>query len=327
MRSLVTGATGFIGAALARELAERGDAVTVLVRPTSNLSLLDGLPVRTIVGDLTRPETLRGCCEGMDRVFHVAGDVSHRRADRRRQWRTNVDGTANLLAEARRAGVGRFIYTSSIAAVGVPDGPVPVDETFPFNAHRYRLQYFISKHTAEQQVLAAAWEGFPAVVVNPATVFGPGDVNMNGGRIVALAARRRAFFVPSGGMCVCSVQDVVAGHLAAAARGRIGERYILGGHNLLYRELLTLAMKATGKPAPLVHAPSRLIRAARPLALVLERLPVRALYLYRDYLLLADKFLFFSSAKAERELGYSISPFLPTLEAAYRWYRDHGLLD
>ncbi|MCX6020468.1 MAG: NAD-dependent epimerase/dehydratase family protein, partial [Chloroflexi bacterium] len=194
MRSLVTGASGFIGAALAHALAARGDEVTVLVRGRSKGTLLDGLSARRHVADLTDPDALRGCCDGMDRVFHVAGDVSYRRADRNRQWAANVDGTINLLREAERAGVGRFIHTSSIAAVGVPEGgPVPVDETFPFNGHRFGLQYFISKRAAEEAVLRSAARGLPAVIVNPDTVYGPGDLNSNGGRLLLMVHNRRVF--------------------------------------------------------------------------------------------------------------------------------------
>lgn len=327
MHSYVTGATGFIGLALVKALVARGDSVTVVHRPASDTRWLDGLPVRHVLGDVTDPASLAGTMEGVDRVFHVAGAIAYRRAERARGWQVNVVGTQNVLNEAQAAGVNRFIHTSSVAAVGVPSGAQPADETFPFNGDSYDLQYFISKHEGERRVLAAARAGFPAVVVNPATVYGAGDMNFNGGRLVRLAAAGALRRYPPGGMCVCDIDDVVAGHLAAAEQGRIGERYVLGGENLAFREVLALANQTVGRNSErLWPLPGALIRLARPFVVALEGLPLRDLYLARDYLMLADKFLYFSSEKAVRELGYQITPFKVSLERAYAWYREQGLL-
>ncbi|MEW6049130.1 MAG: NAD-dependent epimerase/dehydratase family protein, partial [Bacillota bacterium] len=260
MRAMVTGATGFVGRHLVRALLEAGHEVTVVRRATSPAERLQGLPVQHVVADLTEPESLKGTMDGVDWVFHVAADLSWWRAARARQWAVNVEGTRRVVTEALRAGVKRLVYTSSVAAVGFPDRGEVADESFPFNGYRLGIQYAISKWEAEQRVLEGVRRGLDAVIVNPATIMG--DESPRPGSLVDLVARGALPAWAGGGTNFCDIDDVVAGHLAAAERGKTGQRYILGGHNVTFREMIEALARAAGVRPPSRRAPRPLVRAA-----------------------------------------------------------------
>ena len=304
MRVLVTGATGFVGRHLVRALLARGHEVVAVHRPGPTARRLEGLPVRRVVADLTEPEALRGCMEGVEWVFHVAADLSWWRGHRRRQWEVNVEGTRRVVAEALRAGVRRLVYTSSVAAIGFPESGRVADETFAFNGHRLGIQYAISKWEAEQRVLEGVRRGLDAVIVNPATILG--DDRPRPGTLVHRAVRGWLPAWVEGGTNFCDIDDVVAGHLLAAERGVTGERYILGGRNLTYRELLETLARAAGRRPPRFRAPVRAVRAGvwalEAAGMVLRRPPP----LTRDHGVLAGRELYYSSRKAADQLGYSI---------------------
>ncbi|HEY8497929.1 MAG TPA: NAD-dependent epimerase/dehydratase family protein [Limnochordales bacterium] len=316
MRVLVTGATGFVGRFLVRALVAQGYDVTALVRASSPRERLQGLPVRLVVADLTQPRCLEGVMEGIDWVFHVAGDLSWWRGHRARQWAVNVEGTRRVVAEALRAGVKRLVYTSSVAAVGFPEDGRVADEDFPFNGHRLGLQYAISKWEAEQRVLEGVARGLDAVIVNPATILG--DDAPRPGSLVDLAARGRLPVWVEGGTNFCDIDDVVAGHLAAAERGRTGQRYILGGHNVSFRDLIGALCRAAGVRPPRRRAPAAAVRLAawvlEGVGAVMRREPL----LTRDLARLAGKEIYYSSGRAVRELGYAITPLDQTVEKAVR---------
>jgi len=315
MRVLVTGGTGFVGRNLLHYLHERGYDITLLHRPTSKLI---GLPegIRRVTGDLTRPESIRGVCEGMDWVFHVAGEVTWGRRLRRRMFANNLEATRNLLAEAERSGVKRFVYTSSAAAVGLPDSEQPVDETFPFNGYELNVGYAIAKRQAEEEVLARAAEGFPAVVVNPTVIIG---IRSGNSSFFAAVAKGRLRIAPDCGVNLVDVEDVARGHLLAAEKGRVGERYLLGGCNLSFLEAFRRIAEAAGNQGRI-----RLLRrpAAIPLSLASEAVAMltgREPLLAWDLVKLSGRKLYYSSDKAVRELGYAPTPFEQTVDKTVRW--------
>lgn len=322
MRVMVTGATGFLGRHLTRALVEAGHQVTVVRRSGSRTDHLEALGVRQVIADLAEPDALRGCMEGMELVFHVAGDLSWWRGHRARQWAVNVEGTRRVVVEALRAGVRRLVYTSSVAAVGFPDSGTVADETFPFNGYQLGIQYAISKWEGEQRVQEGVRRGLDAVIVNPATVLG--DDAPRPGSLVERVLSGHLPAWTDGGTTFCHIDDVVAGHLAAAERGRTGERYILGGRHATYRQLIEALAQAAGVPAPRRRVP---VWAVRVGAWALERaarLGGREPPLTRDHARLAGRELYYSSEKACRELGYAVCSLERMVEDAVRRWRDRA---
>lgn len=310
MRVLVTGGTGFVGRQLVHHLYNQGYDVAVLHRSSSNWM---GLPegVQRIIGDVTDPASLKGCCEGMDWVFHVAGEVSWGRRLRKQMFAINVEGTKHMVAEAMRAKVKRFIHTSSAAAVGLPDTEQPVDETYPFDGDALNVGYAIAKRRGEEYVLAKVKEGLPAVVVNPSIITGVGTSDTS---FVSAVVRGKLRIAPDGGINLCDVEDVVEGHLLAAKKGRLGHRYILGGINLQLGEAFQrmgqisgLSRKIRVLKRPVVSMASLLLEGVSWLN---GRDPVFAWDLSR----LVGRRVYYSSQKAERELGYRITPFEYTIK-------------
>lgn len=328
MRALVTGGTGFVGSNLVGALLRRGIEVRVLRRASSPLVALDGLACETRVGDvLDDVDTLAGAMTGCDWVFHTAAISDYwRYRTQRTLYRTNVGGTANLAAAALRAGVQRFVYTSSIAALGVPRPGHQLVETDEFNIAPRRFPYGHSKHLAENELRRVIDAGLPAVIVNPSVVIGPRDVNGINSAMVVEAERGRLRFAAPGGTNFVAVDDVVAGHIAAAERGRIGQRYILAGENLPMRQAFATACDIVGQPGPSIMLPRWTIPVAASAVAVARvvvgpRLPVDARQMR---LSVAD--IYADGSKARRELGVPFSRFRPALQSAYEWYRDNGHL-
>ncbi|MBF8255893.1 MAG: nucleoside-diphosphate-sugar epimerase [Anaerolineales bacterium] len=235
---LVTGATGFIGSQLCRALAAEGRHVRALHRRTSSLKALDGVAVDLHVGDILDPASLEPALRGVSLVFHAAAQSAYWRRPQD-VLQAAVDGTRNVVEAARRAGVRRVVLTSSVAALGVPAAGELLDEAHPFNLPPGRFLYGFSKARSEEAARQAAGSDLELVIVNPSIVLGAGDVNRISGSIILESARGRAFVYTDGGANYVHIDDVTAGHLAAAARGRPGERYILGGENLTHRQALT----------------------------------------------------------------------------------------
>ena len=324
---LVTGATGFVGRAVAAALAGRGAKLRLLVRPAANRRNLSGLQAELMEGDLLDAASLARAVAGCPQIFHVAADYRLWVPDPAVMFRTNVEGTLALMRAARAAGAERIVYTSSVAALGLnPDGR-PADETTPLDPASLIGPYKRSKYLAEQAVREEARVGLPVVIVNPASPVGPGDIKPTPtGRMVLDAARGRLPAYVDTGLNVVHVEDVAAGHLAAAERGRIGESYILGGENLSLGALLTLIAEMAGRRPPRLRLP---ITPLIPLALVAEGLAKvtgRAPALTRQTLAMARKKMFFSSAKAEAELGYVARPVGQAIAEALAWFRAEGML-
>jgi dihydroflavonol-4-reductase len=319
---LVTGASGFVGAAVMRALLAQGRAVRVLLRPSSDRRNLAGLPVEIRTGALEDHASLQPALAGCGALFHVAADYRLWVRDPAAMYRANVEGTRALMQAALAAGVERVVYTSSVAVLGlVPEGSA--DETTPSTLEDMIGPYKRSKFLAEAAVRALVRErGLPAVIVNPSTPIGPGDVKPTptGRMIVEAASGRMPAYVDTG-LNLVHVDDVASGHLLAEAKGRIGERYILGGEDLSLAEILRRIAALTGRTPPKLALP---VPAVWPIALVAEalgRLSGREPFVTLDGLRMARHKMYFSSAKAMRELGYAPRPAERGLADAIAWFR------
>ena len=315
-RTLVTGATGFIGAHVARQLLARGDEVTVTVRADSSLTALEGLDVRRVRADMLDRRAVRRAMKGVERVFHVAG-LTNLRATRSEVFSVAVEGTRIVLEEALRAEVARAVYTSSAGTVGPARGGRNADETTAWGAGRYAIPYLDAMHEAEAVALGMVTRGLPVVIVNPAHVLGAGDPGRSSTVLVRRFLRREIPAYVDGTLNIVAVQDVARGHLLADERGRPGERYILGNRNFTMTRLFADLGRLSGVQPPALKLP---VTAAMTLAAAAQRLgqsqlptpvEVRAASLNWS----------FSNRKAKRELGWRTSPHEDCLEETIEWYR------
>ena len=324
---LVTGATGFVGSAVARPLQARGHRLRLLVRGSAPPQHLAGLDAEQAEGDLLRPDTFPAALAGCGALFHVAADYRLWVPDPAPMMRANVEGTRRLMLAAQAAGVERIVYCSSVAALGlVGDGTV-ADENTPVHEHAIVGTYKRSKYRAEQEVLALVRErGLPAVIVNPSTPVGPRDVKPTptGAMIRDAAAGRMPAFVDTG-LNVVHVDDVAEGHLLAFERGVVGERYILGGEDWSLKDLFGLVSEVAGVKAPRVELSQRVLWPAAIASEALARGFGIAPRVTREMLAMSRKKMFFSSDKARRELGYAPRPARAAVEDAVGWFRAHGM--
>ncbi len=327
MRALVTGATGFVGAAVARCLLAEGWQVRVLVRAGSNRANLGGLPLDVAVGDLTLAASLGGALADCDALFHVAADYRLGAPDPSALYRTNVDGTRNLLTAAMQAGTRRIVYTSSVATMGIPADGTPGDERTPVSLAAMIGHYKRSKFLAEQVVLDAASAGAPAVIVNPSTPVGPGDVKPTptGQLVLDAAAGRMPAYVDTG-LNIVHVDDVAQGHLMAFHRGRTGERYILGGEDMTLRNILAYIAQRVGRRPPRIRLPYAAVLPIAHVAELVAKVTGRSGRVTLEGVRMSRKRMFFSSAKAVQELGYRWRPPAEAFDDAVRWFRERGLL-
>ena len=325
--TLVTGATGFVGSAVARALAARGHALRLLVRPGSDRRNLAGIDAETVTGDLTDPASLARAAAGCRFVFHVAADYRIWVPNPDAMLRANLEGTRSMLRAAAEAGAERIVYCSSVAALATSTDGTPVTEATPVDPGAIVSTYKRSKYLAEQAARDLAREGAPIVIVNPAAPVGPRDIKPTptGQMILDAAAGRTPAYVDTG-LNIVHVDDVAEGHALALERGRVGESYILGGENLTLRDLLTLIAELTGRRPPRLRLP---IAAVWPVACIMETIARRTggePRVTRDSLRMARKKMFYSSAKAAAELGYAPRPTRQALTDAIAWFRAAGML-
>ncbi len=323
--TLVTGATGFVGSAVARALLARGHALRLLVREHGDRGNIAGLPAELAVGDLKDPPSLARAVAGCRFVVHVAADYRLWVPDPDAMNRANVDGTRALLLSAQAAGVERMVYCSSVAALGLVGDGTPGTEATPNTLAKVIGTYKRSKYLAEQQVLALARDGVPVVIVNPSAPVGPRDIKPTptGKMIADTAAGRMPAYVDTG-LNVVHVDDVAQGHVLALEHGRVGECYILGGEDMGMGDLLAMVADVAGRKPPRVKLPHA---ALYPLALASEGLAKIAgiePVVTRDILAMAKKKMFFSSAKAQAELGYTHRPAREAIADAVAWFRAEG---
>jgi dihydroflavonol-4-reductase len=329
MTTLVTGATGFLGSAITRALLERGEAVRVLVRRESDRRNIDDLDVELAEGNLNDPKSLQTAVKGCRAVYHAAADYRLWVKDPRELYDTNVSGTRALLRSASEAGVERIVYTSSVATLGREPSGRPADERTPVTIDDMTGHYKRSKFLAEQDVNRLVRdEKIPVVIVNPSTIIGPRDIRPTPtGRMVEEAARGKIPAFVDTGLNVVHVDDVAAGHVQAYECGKIGERYVLGGDDMMLREILAEIASLVGRRAPRIRLPRA---AVLPVAYVAEfaaRIRGSAVepLVTVDGIKMSKTLMFFSSEKAKNAIGYSPRPGREALADAVEWLRVHKL--
>jgi dihydroflavonol-4-reductase len=325
-RVLVTGASGFVGSAVVAALLAQGKSVRALVRATSPLANLPRTGVEIVQGDLRDPAAMAAAMLDVRYLFHVAADYRLWARDPGEIMTANVEGTRNVMQAASQAGVARIVYTSSVATLALREGAA-ADESVGLTESQAIGAYKRSKIAAERLVEAMIGQGLPAIIVNPSTPIGPRDGRPTPtGRILIEAARGRMPAYVDTGLNLVHVDDVAAGHLAALKTGRIGERYILGGDDVALGDLLAEIAVMVGRKPPRVKLPRAPLF---PLALAAETIAHftgREPFVTRDGLRMAKYRMFFSSAKAERELGYRHRPWREGLSDALAWFRQDGRL-
>jgi dihydroflavonol-4-reductase len=322
-RTLVTGASGFIGSHVARLLVERGDEVSVLARPTSNLDALDGLSVKVLRGDVRDRPSVRRAMRRIERLFHVAG-TTNLALPRGPTFALNLEATRVVLEEALRGGVERAVYTSSAAAIGPAPQGATADETNVWDAGRYAIPYVDSKHEAEVQALRLIARGLPLVIVNPAHVLGAGDPGRSSTTLVRRFLLRQIPAYVDGTLNIVGVDDVARGHLLADERGVVGERYILGNRNFTLDRLFADLGRLAGVEPPALKLP---LPVALALAAAAGRVPGMAMPTSIEVRASSLNWAF-ANTKAKRKLGWRTSPHEDCLEETIAWYRerDHELL-
>ena len=329
MTVLVTGATGFLGSAVARLLLAQGQQVRVLVRPNSTGANIEGLPVEIAYGDLREASSLLAACRGCSGLYHVAADYRLWVRDTRELYHSNVEGTRALMLAALEAGVTRIVYTSSVATLGYHRDGRPADEDTPVTIDdmigHYKRSKFLAERVVDELVVSHA---LPAVIVNPSTPIGPRDIKPTPtGRVVRDAALGRIPAFVDTGLNVAHVDDVAHGHLLAFERGVIGRRYILGGEDLSLRAILALVARLCGRKPPTIELPRR---ALFPVAWVQERYarltngPEPQVTM--DGLKMAAKKMYFDSSRARRELAYESRPAGEAIADAVAWFRAQGII-
>jgi dihydroflavonol-4-reductase len=325
--NLVTGATGLVGSAVTRALLRAGQPVRVLARPNSDRRNLAGLDVEIAEGSLENDSSLACAVAGCRTIYHVAADYRIWVPDPGPMFRANVEGTRNLLRAASEAGVERTVYTSSVATLGLLSGG-SADETTPSSAEDMIGPYKRSKFEAEEVARQFARDRrVPVVIVNPSTPVGPGDVKPTPtGRLILEAARGQMPAFVDTGLNIVHVDDVAAGHLAAAEKGRMGERYILGGENMSLAEILAAVAQAVGRRAPRLRIPHSALFPVAFGAELAARITGREPFVTLDGVRMSRKKMYFTSEKASRELGYQPRPARNAIADAVNWFRANGYL-
>lgn len=322
---LITGASGFLGQWLTRQLVQNGEQVRILVRHLPEE--LKSLPIEIVYGDITKLEELTSACQGIAFVYHLAGVVGYSKAMRPLMDRVNVEGVKNLITAAREAGVERIVHVSSVTAVGASfDGQMPLNEETPFNLKHLNLGYFETKHEGETLIRNAVFDGqIDAVIVNPSTIYGAGDAE-KGSRNVQLKVARGEFpFYTSGGVSVVHVEDVVNAMIKAMAKGHSGERYILCGENITIRELFEMISEEAGVRAPRIYLPNAIVRLIGRYGDLMEKLgrkgPLNSENAWSSIL-----FHWFDHAKATRELGFQPRPARAAIHDSVEWMKLQKLI-
>ncbi len=325
MKALVTGATGFVGGAVARALVNRGINVRVMARAGSDLRNIQGLTVERVEGDLRDQASLRNALTGCRQLYHVAAHYALWAKDPSIFYDVNVTGTKNLLEAARDVGTERIVYCSTIGAIGLPPGGGLGTEETPVSLEQMAGHYKRSKYLAEQEVVKLAKAGLPVVIVNPSAPVGTGDVKPTptGQVIVDFMKGRMPAYIETG-MNIVDVDDVAAGHLLAMEKGRIGERYILGNTNLMLHEVFEILSRLTGVRAPTIKLPRLAVLPLAYLNLWIANLTGQSPRIPLEGVKMAKYKMHYDCSKAIKELDIPQTPPEIALEKAVRWFRDHG---
>ena len=328
MKALVTGASGFIGSRVVRKLLEKGVYVRAFVRKSSTLENLQNIPVELVYGDLRDYESLRSALKGCEAVYHVAADYRLWVPQPDQIYKTNVQGTINVMRASLDTGIKRIVYTSSVATLGLnPDGS-PGNENTPVSMDDMIGHYKRSKFIAENKVREMVKkDGLPAVIVNPSTPIGPGDIKPTPtGRLIIEAASGRMPAYVDTGLNIVHVDDVAIGHILAFERGRIGERYILGGENMSLKQLLQEIARIMGKSPPKIKLSPNLILPLAYIVEIIGRITKKEPFITVDGVLMSKKKMFFSIDKAKRELGYEPRPAIEAIKDSIDWFKQKGYI-
>jgi dihydroflavonol-4-reductase len=326
MIAFVTGATGFVGSHVARVLAEQGADLRLLVRPSSDLINIEGLPGDRVTGDLRDAASIEKAMSGCEVVFHVAADYRLWVPDSEQMYRSNVEGTRAILDAARKNRVRRVVYTSSVATMGFTAGGQSADEGSPVSLHKMIGHYKRSKFMAEGVAIAAGRSGLDVVIVNPSTPVGERDIKPTPtGRIILDFLKKKFPAYVDTGLNLVDVTECARGHLAALKKGRSGERYILGGENLTLKQILDKLAAITGLPSPTIKVPYFVALAAGVIDETFTgRIRGREPRATIDSVRMGRKKMFVSSAKAARELGWNPSPVDDALQRAVSWFKSNA---
>lgn len=327
-KALVTGAGGFIGSNVVRELLTEGVHVRALVRPGENLKNLEGLDVEHIEGDVLNPGDLRKALQGCDTLFHLAAIYKVWVPEPRHIYEVNIRGSNYMLTVARDAGIEKIVFTSSIAAVGLEPGEKAATEETPFNWFRHKIDYVLTKYISEMNALDMARFGLPVVIVNPAFPFGPGDITPTpSGKIIVDVVNGNFPGYIDAGIMVVDVRDVARGHVLAAKKGRVGEKYILGNQNITIKELAEMVAREAGIKIRLRKLPKTLMfgygwAAERIADTITHREPVLTYATAQT----SAKFCYFDNSKARSELGLTFRPVDETIRDSITWFRKIGMI-
>jgi len=325
-RVLVTGASGFVGSAVARALLARGDEVSVLLRESSPRANIADLDCRVVVGDMRDPKSMVRAMDGARYVFHVAADYRLWAPDPEEIVRNNLEGARAVMEAARTTGAERIVYTSSVAALK-PAAGVAVDESSRHSEESAIGAYKKSKLVAERLVERMAGEGLPVVIVSPSTPIGPRDIKPTPtGRIIVQAANGGMPAFVDTGLNLVHVDDVARGHLLALEKGRVGENYILGGEDVRLKDMLGVIAPLVGRKPPRIRLPRGPLYPLAFGAEAMARLTGKEPFLTADALKMSKYHMFFSSGKAQRELGFSARPWQQAIEDAVNWFRAAGYI-
>jgi dihydroflavonol-4-reductase len=326
MTTLVTGAAGFLGSHVARQLVARGDEVRVLMRPSSTNRAIADLSLEYVTGDLRDPASLDRAMQGVKRVFHVAADYRLWAKHKQDIYDSNVGGTKNLLDAAKRAGVEQLIYTSTVATLAV-DRPQHPNESTDAKLEEMVGHYKRSKWMAEKEAFSAAKNGLPVIVAMPTTPVGPWDwkPTPTGKIILDFLNGKMPGYVETG-LNFVGVEECAAGHLLIAEKGKVGERYLLGGENLTLKQMLDALAKITGLPAPKLKIPHGLALGVAYANTVFSRLIGREPGIPVEGVKIARHMMFVDCTRAQRELGFEAGPVAAALERAVRWYEANGYI-
>jgi dihydroflavonol-4-reductase len=326
MLAFVTGATGFVGSHIARVLAEQGADLRLLVRSSSDVRNIDGLRADRVTGDLRDAASIEAAMSGCEVVFHVAADYRLWVPDSAQMYQSNVEGTRAILDAARKNGVRRVVYTSSVATMGFTADGRSVDENSPVSVHKMIGHYKRSKYMAEEVAIAAGKSGLDVVIVNPSTPVGERDIKPTPtGRIILDFLKEKFPAYVDTGLNLVDVTDCARGHLLALEKGRSGERYILGGENLTLKQILDKLAAITGLPSPTIKVPYFVALATGAIDETFTgRIRGREPRATIDSVRMGRKKMFVSSAKAERELGWKSSPVDGALRRAVDWFKSNG---
>lgn len=324
---LVTGANGFLGSWLTRTLVNQGHDVYALVRPSSDLSELEGVKCKFLHGDVTDVLSLLEAFKGMDTIFHLAGVVAYKKSQRAQMEKVNVTGTSNVVQVCREYKIRKLVYLSSVTAIGAGYTPEQIfNEESEYNIADLDLGYFQTKHEAEEIVRKACARGeIHAVILNPSTIYGKGDAKKGSRKMQVKVAQGKFKFYTSGGVNVVAVEDVVQGILTAWEKGRNGERYILSGENLLIQELFQMIAEEAHTKPPHKKIPNWFLHSLGKLGDTMETIGMKG-PLSEENAWTSTMYHWFDNSKARRELDFNPRPARAAIHNSVQWMKDHGLV-